>query len=278
MTRWIDRALWVMWWPGRLFISVFAGSVGVTRSPDDQPDERRRRWLRVGGGLFSLLLVVVTGSAIYVAGRTDIEKGSGTFVFERREMPPFSRMVVTGDQRVIVAIEEGAQPLVVLTMDDNLMSLVRSRVSEGTLVIDTFEPVNRTLGTVIRVYTDSLDRIFVSDHSIVQIRGVDSERFEVDARGKSVVEVDGVVGSVVILARSSRVEARFLTAGEARVDVRGDSTVDVYAGSAITGFASDGAEIRISGGATAAQISTRDDAIVCTSGNLPVGVVFSCRD
>ncbi|MEE8422124.1 MAG: DUF2807 domain-containing protein [Dehalococcoidia bacterium] len=277
MTRWIDRALWATWWPGRVFVSIFAGSVGITRSPGDQPNERRQHWMRVSGVLFSLLVVVVSASALYFAGRTDIEKGSGKFVVERRETLPFTRMVVTDDQLVIVTIEEGAQPLVVLTMDENLMPLIRSRVSEGTLVIDASERVNRTLGTVIRVYTDSLERILVSDHSIVKVRGVDSARFELDVRGRSDVEVDGVAGSVVILARSSRVEARFLLAGEARVDVRGDSTVDVYAGSAITGFASDDAEIRISGGATAAQISTRDNAVVCTSGNLPVGVVFSCR-
>lgn len=281
MTRWFRRALWVVWWPSwflmRQFVGFFTGDSGVARAPGDQPNEGRRRWMRIGGVLVSLILVAIWVGGVSLAGRTGIERGSGTFSVERRVVSPFSRMVVTDDQFVIVTIKPGAQPLVIVTMDDNLMPLLRSRVSEGTLVIDTSEPVNRTLGTVIRVQTDSLDRILVSDHSIVDVRGVDTVHFEVDARGRSDVEVDGVAESVAVLARSSRVETRFLTVADAQVDVRGESVVDVYAGSAITGFASDDAEIRISGGPTAMQISTRDNAVVCTSGDLPLGVAFSCR-
>lgn len=218
---------------------------------------------------FRFLAAAVLAFSLLCCGRLGAVAGSGKVVTVAREVGAFKKLEV-GDN-VDVTFVKGA-PAVSVTTDDNLVSLVGTTVRDGVLVIEVKSPVvDATGGIQVTVTNDVLDGISVSGASGFKgPAATPANDFRIDASGASHVELSGLVASKVIVNVSgasdvglvqgsstsltvvatgaSTFASHGFTSDDVNVEVSGGSSVCVTANKSITGNASGGSTVTVSGG------------------------------
>lgn len=159
--------------------------------------------------------------------------GSGHMVTVERSLPLFHRIEVDGSTDVEVTI--GGPSSALLTIDDNLLDVVRTDVSGGTLHVWAERQFSGG-GGVLRVTAPDVEEIEIRGSGDAVVRGLDGGRFESNILGSGDIHLEGVVDvhDINILG-SGELEASGLTSrhvgvliagsGSARVDV--EETIDV---------------------------------------------------
>lgn len=127
-------------------------------------------------GLFALVVVALSGCSdgILCRGAGCREIGNGIELAERRELGQFSAVQSSGSIDVDVAV--GSPPSAAVRGDENIVPLVRTRVKNGTLVIDTERGYSTRLGLTVKVTAPRLDGVAVSGSGSICAQGVDAER------------------------------------------------------------------------------------------------------
>lgn len=273
------RRVWkIMLWPfylfPRLFVQVFTSSVGVARRPGpmDAPETHRKRAMQV---VVVLGIIALSTLVVLFSKTRPAELGTARFITEHRPLPEFSQLFVSDDQWVEITIDPDAARMISTFMDDNLVQFVMAEVVDGTLRIETSKEMNQSLGSIIRIVANSLEGVTVNDGSIIEIVGVDTRVFFIDATDGSSVKVAGAAPTVDVRVDGSRVTTRLLAAEDVTVAVEGESIIDIFAAASIVGTAGGEAEIRISGSPPRISIVAADGALVCQS-TLPLDVPFTC--
>lgn len=242
------------------------------------PTQQRSRWpTALTGSLgvaISALLVVSVGAALYVSRATSAEGGSGNYVTTVRHVGSFNELVVSDEQRVRVRVEPGAQTEITVFTDDNLAPLVRTRRIGDRLVIDTERPISQSIVSEIRIVTGSLASVVVSERAVVEVSGLAGPSLAADVSGGGRLVASGAVARIDLRASASRVEFHALVADEVAVEARDGAVIDLHAREAVTGAASGGSEVRISGGPATLDVEVSDGAMVCEGSTT---VAFSCR-
>ncbi len=242
------------------------------------PTQQRSRWTTALTGFrgvaISALLVASVGAALYVTRATSAEGGSGDYVTIIRHVGSFNELVVSDEQRVRVRVEPGAQTEITVFTDDNLAPLVRTRRFGDRLVIDTERSISQSIVSEIRIVTGALASVIVSGRAVVEVSGLAGPSFAADVSGGGLLVASGAVARIDLRASASRVEFQALVADEVAVEARDGAVIDLHAREAVTGEASGGSELRVSGGPATLDIAVSDGAIVCEG---PTTVAFSCR-
>lgn len=266
--------LWPFYLFPRLFLALFTRNVGVSRRPGpmEAPETRRKRALQV---VAAIGIIVIFALVVLFSQTRPAELGTAKFITDRRPLPAFSQLFVSDDQWVEITVDPDADRGVVIFMDDNLVQFVMTEVVDGTLRIETSKEMNQSLGSIIRVVATALEGVTVNDGSIVEIFGVNTAGFVIDATDGALVEVAGRVSSVDVLVDKSRVTTRLLAAEVVTIAISGDSIIDVFASSSVAGTAGGETEIRISGSPDEIKIVADDGALICQS-DLPLDVPFTC--
>lgn len=134
-----------------------------------------------------LLLLVMTGCTITIQSTPPIT-GSGVLRTTPIDVPEFTKVKlgVPAD----VEIQCGQEQSVRITTDDNLQPLIRSRVTNGVLSIETDENLQPSADTVIQITVPNLESIAISGSGDVTVRGMSGESADISVSGSGSITGD----------------------------------------------------------------------------------------
>lgn len=156
------------------------------------------------------------------------ERGSGVAKTEVREVAPFSKVALEGSLRA--EITAGAAQHVELSGDDNLVPLMRTEVEGQQLRIAPKRSIRPKLEMVAVIATPTLAAVSASGSTVIALRGVDSDAFDLTTSGSSKVTASGTAGRLAIhVSGSGFVDTRELHAKNVEVRISGSGEVEVYA-------------------------------------------------
>lgn len=153
-------------------------------------------------------------------------KGSGNIAVEKRNTGDFSSIDVGG--AFAVEIEAGKDFSLEVEADDNLLPLITTEVSNGTLRIDSNKRFSTGNRIKVRVSAPDIERLEVSGASKANLNNVQNEKLVVDVGGASGVTVKGTTGVLIIdMGGASQVNASGLVTKKTVVDGGGASSAKV---------------------------------------------------
>jgi len=179
--------------------------------------------------LTAACVIVVDETGTHWGSFNDVEtiRGSGIAVTEERTVADFTSIEVGGSSDVVVQV--GSEARVEVTADDNLIGHVRTRVENGTLVIDTSNgSYSFREGPDIKVSVPSLTGITLGGSCDTKVSGVEAESFQAHVAGSADLTVKGTTQDLETSVSGSgtlnlfELEARNVTV---RVSGSGDANV-----------------------------------------------------
>lgn len=175
-------------------------------------------------------------------------EGSGTEASVERDVAPFT--AVSLETEATVTLQQGSEQSVEITSDDNILPIITTEVSGGTLTIAETECYSTRLGVAVAITLPTLDGITVSSSGKVQGTGmslssaslkvsasgsitlddVTAESLDVRLSASGSIEVSGTSGSMTVdSSASGGVTADSCEANSADVTVSGSGNVRVFA-------------------------------------------------
>jgi hypothetical protein len=235
--------------------------------------------MRFSAGIALVALGVISGcNGSLMVGPPAIV-GSGVSKEESRPVDAFHVLDVGSTLQVNVSVTSGAKPSLKITGDDNLVPLIESVVSDGTLILRLKDNSNISpkLPLLAEVVVSELDGVKASGAARVNVKGgAKVERFTAGASGAAQVSVEGVEASQcvagaegasqVVLSGStaslkldasgaSRVKAEGLKVEDAHVSISGASSVELRTSKSVDGDISGASQLDLYGSPTKQTIS-----------------------
>jgi hypothetical protein len=126
-----------------------------------------------------------------------METGSGNRVSEDGEVPEFDRLELSASGQV--RIEIGKPRSVRLELDDNLLALIETDVSNSQLTIKEREQYSSAGGLVVTVGVPGLVYVGLSGSGDIGVAGIDTKDFEISLDGNGSVPASGKTGSAKVV-------------------------------------------------------------------------------
>lgn len=173
-------------------------------------------------------------------------KGSGVRKTEKRDVGEFSAIDTSGLLNVEVTCQKTSS--LEIEGDDNLLSLIETRVVNGVLRIKSTKNYRSREPIVVRITTPNLDRIEASGAGKFRITDVKNDRFEIHSSGVVAISASGETKSLEIdESGAGSIDTHNLLANSADVSVSGAAGVDVYAREQLEVTVSGAAHVTYSG-------------------------------
>ena len=166
------------------------------------------------------VLLVLSGCAVV--------SGSGRVATETRQVSGFTNIDLTGNGEV--TIEQGGTESLTIEADDNVLSALTSRVSDGTLKLGKKSGSRLLTKNPIRyrVTLKNLTGLDVSGSGTVQAQRMTLQTLHVDISGSGVVNLSGsAVEQHIEVSGSGRYEAPDLPSQKVTADISGSGQVSV---------------------------------------------------
>lgn len=197
----------------------------------------------------ALLILMFAGISSLFAGCDDFtqsKSGNGDVMKETRKVSDFKAIDVSGAFEIV--LKQGQSTEVTVEADANLLPVVRTEVSGGTLVIETKQPVRHYKTLKVYVTFRELESIdisgavdMVSDGRLnlkdlaVRSSGATESRLDLqagtiglDCSGASKINLSGTATTLKLdLSGASEIHAYGLTAGDCFVDISGAGNAEV---------------------------------------------------
>lgn len=175
-------------------------------------------------------------------------RGSGRLVTENREIGEFSRIQIIAVAGVRVQVGPAGGSLEI-EAEDNLISLIDTTASQGTLRITATRPYTTSEGPTVTVATPTLDRVEILGVGSIEASDVSGELFQVRLNGVGSIQATGAVDEVDVISEGAGSVALFgLGARRARVQLFGAGNVEVNATESLFARLSGVGNISYSGG------------------------------
>ena len=217
-----------------------------------------------GAGAVVALLAVFAG---LLGAACNIERGSGTVVTRRVDVPSFSRLEVSDSFTVDLSVGDVEE--VTVRVDDNLVGLLDIGVSDDTLRIGV-DPGTDVLDATMEadVIVSSLDELRAAGASIVRLADplagdtlgvslsgssrltgpVDIDEGTIDVSGSSIAEPSGTARALEAhVSGASQFDAPELTVADLTIELSGASTANVNATGTLSARASGASTLRYAG-------------------------------
>lgn len=178
--------------------------------------------------LVVVLAATVAALAIDRHGKSSTRVGSGHAVSVVHTTAPFHAVEITGAANAVVRV--GGKTTVVVHGDDNIVPLIRTEVSDGTLVISQHGSYTTELPLTVTVRTPALTGVRLAGAGVVAASGVGARRFDASLDGAGRFDLQGrteVLG--LHLGGAGVLDAEKLVAQSVRADVSGTGTVHTTA-------------------------------------------------
>jgi len=169
-------------------------------------------------------------------------RGSGNLISENRDLPAFSKIHSSG--AFDVTVEVGQTQRVQITYDDNLVALVETEVTDGTLEIRSRKSHCSRHECEIQVAVPDLDELLLTGSGDIVVENLNADRFRCVIQGSGDIRAEGRARELQIrVSGSGDIDARHLIAQDAFVRVSGSGDVDVFAAEAFEGRVSGSGDI-----------------------------------
>jgi Putative auto-transporter adhesin, head GIN domain len=214
-------------------------------------------------GLIAAIMLAATGFAIarvvapYLPGWMSVPAaaiafgqqvvGSGDLVSDTRSVGTFRSISSKGSVDVRVTVGPAAS--VVVEAQKNILSLIDTKVEDGTLVVSSHGSFTTTRNPLIKITVPELRGVSVSGSSDVKIAGMRGSSLDLNVYGSGDVSADGSVDRLTYTGSGSG-DARLksLNVRDAVIKIRGSGEADVHVSGTLDVDVSGSGEVRYSGG------------------------------
>jgi hypothetical protein len=173
-------------------------------------------------------------------------KGSGVSATQNRTVDDFHAISVSGTADVKVAV--GGEKSVVVTVDDNLIEMVKTEVNNGELKVYTDGNYSTSIGLDIVVTVPMLDRVTVSGVGDLTASDVSGSNLKVKVSGVGEAKITGEVDELdVSVSGTGDAELKDLIAKKVKVSVSGVGGAEVFASESVDASASGTGDVKIFG-------------------------------
>lgn len=195
------------------------------------------------------------------------EMGSGDLLIEEREAGEFDRVVVSGGGIDMVEVIVCDCTSLKVSGDDNLIDRVETKVSAGTLEIDTDGWFTTVQELRVQVRTPSLDLVSVSGSANLRVLDLRGGDLSIETSGSSDVEMQGNLDSLSFdTSGSSDIDVKRLIAAHLSITTSGSSDLELFGETDILDISTSG-----SSDINARELTARE-VTVTTSGSSDVAV------
>lgn len=201
------------------------------------------------------------GEGTMTVGMAPYEQGSGTVASESRTADAFHAISVTQGIRVELASGPDA---ITVTTDDNLLSHVVTRVTDGVLVIDvTGSFQTHHAPRVVVATTTPPDALTASTGATIEARDLEGRTLAVGTSTGATIHATGHVDALTVSASTgASADLRDVQANRADVNVTTGSTAHVNASDAVAGSCTTGSTVRVHGDASTAGVAVDQSSTV----------------
>jgi hypothetical protein len=173
-----------------------------------------------------LTILIALGAGCHVIH--DEIPGSGKILKEKRNVGSFASISTEGAFEIVVVCQKPQG--VEIEGDDNILPLVSTEVTNNVLHIKNLQSYSVREPITLRISVPDLEGISASGAGTIEISGLKSEKFEIDATGAPTIRASGETRVLKVDASGAgKIDAHRLHAARVGVDSKGVSRVDVYA-------------------------------------------------
>lgn len=194
----------------------------------------------------AIFLALAVGLAGCKFGSFSSKTGSGNMKVEKRTVPAFSSVDISGayDVEIVVRDEQSLE----IEGDDNLLPLIKTEVKDGVLKIGNTQSISTKRNLRVRISSPKLDALFTSGASDIVVTDVKSDEFKIESSGASNLKVSGEAKTVVINSSGAgEIDAKDLRAEKVNITSSGAATADVYASEELRASVSGAGDVRYYG-------------------------------
>lgn len=174
------------------------------------------------------------------------EKGSGKIATEQRDVKGFKGVDVGG--AFLVEITAQSDFSVEIETDDNLLPLIKTKVNDGVLQIETEGRISPTEQVKIRISAPDIERLDVSGAANLTLKSVKNANLSVESSGASKIKLTGETAKFTLESSgASKVDADDLKTVSTNIDASGASRIEVNVSGDLTVDASGASHIVYSG-------------------------------
>ena len=176
--------------------------------------------------LSALLILLIFAAGCHHGIRSQI-KGSGKRVSQKREVAAFTAISAEGAFNIEVTCQKDLS--LEIEGDDNILDSVSSEVtSNHVLRLKNNKEYSVSEPVTFKIAVPNLDGLTVLGAGHIDIKGINNDKFEIDASGAPSISVAGTTKVVDIdTSGAGKIDTYNLHATRAVVDSRGVSKVDV---------------------------------------------------
>jgi len=175
--------------------------------------------------LSALLILLLFAAGCHHGIRSQI-KGSGKRVSQKREVGAFTAISAEGAFNIEVVCQKDLS--LEIEGDDNILDFVSSDVANHVLRLKNNKEYSPSEPVTFKIAVPNLEGLTVSGAGHVDIKGVNNDKFEIDASGAPSISVAGTTKVVDIdTTGAGKIDTYNLHATRAVVDSRGVSKVDL---------------------------------------------------
>jgi len=175
--------------------------------------------------LLMILLLTVMAAGCHHGMRNEIT-GSGKRELQKREVAAFTSIMTEGAFNIEVACQKG--PSLEVEGDDNVLEYVSTVVSNNVLRLKNTKGYSVNEPVKVKISVPNLEGLSVSGAGRIEIKGMNNEKFEIDANGAPSISVSGTTKLIDINTNGAgKIDTHSLHASRAVVDSKGVSRVDL---------------------------------------------------
>ena len=154
--------------------------------------------------------------------------GSGNVQKQKREVGAFNSISTEGafDLEIVCQKPQSVE----IEGDDNILPLITTEVSNNVLHIRSLRGYSASRPITLKISTPDLEGISASGAGNIQISGIKTEKFVIDANGAPTIKASGETRSLNVDANgAAKIDTHKLHAARVVVESKGVSKVEVYA-------------------------------------------------
>jgi hypothetical protein len=163
--------------------------------------------------------------------------GSGTMKLEKRSVPVFTALDISGAFDVEISIKP--EQSLEIEGDDNLLPLIKTEVKDGVLNINNEKSFSTKHKLRVRISVANLKAISTSGASDIIASDVKSDDFKIDASGAGKLQLSGETKALdVEMSGAGELAAKDFRAQRVVINSSGAAEADVYASEELTAHVS----------------------------------------
>ena len=173
-----------------------------------------------------VLLFALLVSGCHHGGVLNQIKGSGKRELQKRDVSPFTAISTEGAFTIELTCQKNLS--LEVEGDDNILPMVKAEVSNNVLRLSNNGNYSVSEPVKFKISVPNLEALTVSGAGKIDIKGMNNDKFEIDADGAPTINVSGTTKLVDIHSNGAgKINTNSLNAARAVVNSNGATQVEV---------------------------------------------------